>query len=203
MKVKIKGVLLAVIVLSCFALQASAAEDPLSDGWDTIKDPTGHSSLWIEMGGPTDDDGGIKEDVQESMRNEDIFNISAETGMSPEVSAGTVVQTSTIPEDADVSGNWSFELTDNLTGDLDLTLFQVGSVVFGNGQIAINESDLVATASGIIDGNKLDLDVVTLEDVTLYKLNLNVATRSISGSYVVYNVEGGSFTGAAVGRPQV
>jgi hypothetical protein len=201
MKSNLKSVLLAVIVLSCFALQASG--DWLGGGDLAISDVE-HTAEYLAKTGGTPNpppNSSIKEDVQESMKGEDIFYISPETGMSPDVPAGSVTELADAP--ADVAGNWSFELTDNLKGDLNLTLFQIGRVVFGYGQIAINDSDLVATASGIIDGNELDLDVVTLEDVTLYKLNLNVATRSISGSYVVYSTEGGSWPGVAIGRPQV
>lgn len=201
MKLNLKGVLLVVIVLSLFALQASG--DWLG-GRDLMISDVEHTAEYLAKTGGTPNpppNSSIKEDVQESMKGDDIFYISPETGMSPSVPAGSVTEIADAP--VDVAGNWSFELTDNLKGDLDLTLFQIGSFVFGYGQIAINNSNLVATASGIIDGNELDLDVVTLEDVKLYKLNLTVATRSISGSYVVYSTEAGSWPGAAVGKPQV
>jgi len=54
-------------------------------------------------------------------------------------------------------------------------------------------------ASGSVEGNQLILDLVSLEDVTLYKLDLDFGASTLSGSYQSYSSDGATWFGSVVG----
>ncbi len=54
-------------------------------------------------------------------------------------------------------------------------------------------------ASGSVEGNRMILDLVSLEDVTLYKLDLDFDASTLSGSYQGYSSDGATWFGSVVG----
>ncbi len=103
-------------------------------------------------------------------------------------------------------GNWTFQLEDNNKmrplGDIDLRLFQIGDVIFGKGIISEGLRQQPVTADGYVaEGNSMVLSVVSLEDVYLYRLNINSDNdNTISGSFYIFKPTGGQpVTGAVEG----
>jgi hypothetical protein len=99
----------------------------------------------------------------------------------------------------DLQGRWAIQLTGGMPGQADLMLLQDRNVVLGRGNLASGSSAFTATASGQIYGDVLYLDMVTLEDLRLYKLTLTMGQNSLSGSYDAFNGLGGMWSGTAAG----
>jgi hypothetical protein len=114
--------------------------------------------------------------------------------------------TSTV-EATTVSGNWSFELNDSTNGsapkEVLLALNESDHVILGYGNISEENNTQQVTASGSEDGNRLDLNLTTLETVNLYKLSLTRNGDSATGEYSAYSADGQSWTGSAKGIKSV
>ncbi|MGA9098911.1 MAG: hypothetical protein WB392_08285 [Methanotrichaceae archaeon] len=99
-----------------------------------------------------------------------------------------------------VSGSWSFELSDNTVKNVALTLFQSGDSVFGTGSMNDGNSTQTVAASGSLDDNKLNLDLTTTSGaINLYRLALTPSGDSASGDYQAFTASGSSLTGSANG----
>jgi hypothetical protein len=105
------------------------------------------------------------------------------------------------------SGNWSFVLNDSTNGsalkEVALALNESDHVVFGYGNIAEGNNTQQVTASGLEDGNRLDLNLTTLGTVNLYVLSLNMNGDSAAGEYRAHSADGQSWTGNATGTKSV
>lgn len=95
------------------------------------------------------------------------------------------------------AGNWSFELLDSNKmrplGDIDLRLYQVGNLLFGKGLFSEGLRQQPVTADGYLaEGNSMVLNIVSLEDVYLYRLVINSNNpNSISGTLYIFKPAGG------------
>jgi len=99
---------------------------------------------------------------------------------------------------------WSFSLRDEFTRDLELTLFQVDSQIFGQGIMTVPGGQIqTVTAAGLVAGEQMELRVVVLDAGNMYRLWLNVAGGSASGSYTGYAPSGSKWFGSVFGRPSV
>ena len=58
---------------------------------------------------------------------------------------------------------------------------------------------MMAAASGTIAGDRLNLDLVSLEKVNLYRISMTVNGDSATGSYTAFNPSSASTTGTANG----
>jgi len=105
------------------------------------------------------------------------------------------------------SGNWSFVLNDSTNGsalkEVALALNESDHVVFGYGNITEGNNTQQVTASGLEDGNRLDLNLTTLGTVNLYMLSLNMNGDSAAGEYRAHSADGQSWTGNATGTKSV
>jgi hypothetical protein len=105
------------------------------------------------------------------------------------------------------SGNWSFVLNDSTNGgalkEVALALNESDHVVFGSGNITEVNNTQQVTASGLEDGNRLDLNLTTLGTVNLYMLSLNMKGDSAAGEYMAHSADGQSWTGNATGTKSV
>lgn len=105
------------------------------------------------------------------------------------------------------SGNWSFVLNDSTNGgalkEVALALNESDHVVFGSGNIAEGNNTQLVTASGLEDGNRLDLNLTTLGTVNLYMLTLTTNGNSAAGEYRAHSADGQSWTGNATGTKSV
>ncbi len=108
------------------------------------------------------------------------------------------------------SGNWSFELKDagaRPIASIGLQLFQAGNQVFGKGFLRpFGQNDQIITAYGTFsEGNSMALAVISIEDVSLYRLTVNGANPSnLAGSFTAYSSSGGvPLTGMLSGKREV
>jgi hypothetical protein len=98
-----------------------------------------------------------------------------------------------------MAGSWSFELRDSKTRQLALNLFQSEDAVFGEGTINDGGDTLQASASGSVEGDKLNLDVTSSGTINLYRLSLTMAGNILSGDYRAFSTDGQPWKGIANG----
>jgi hypothetical protein len=137
---------------------------------------------------------------------------SAALNQNTTVNSGSTNETAstmTIPatKAATASGNWSFVLNDSTNGgalkEVALALNESDHVVFGSGNITEGNNTQQVTASGLEDGNRLDLNLTTRGTVNLYMLSLNMNGDSAAGEYMAHSADGQSWTGNATGTKSV
>jgi hypothetical protein len=101
------------------------------------------------------------------------------------------------------SGNWSFVLNDSTNNsrlkEVALALTESDHVIFGYGSIAEGNETQQVTASGLKDGNRLNLNLTTLGSVNLYMLSLITNGDSAAGEYRAHSADGQSWMGNATG----
>ncbi len=155
---------------------------------------------------PTGDMSGsvIKEEVQEglygaaddpslSFRNESLFYIDRQTGMSPNAVTRVPVRY------AAIAGNWSFTLTGAATSYLTLNLYQNQDAVSGYGILMQNGAVAEVTAAGTILGDRVALFVSPVQSQGLYRLSLTITPGSMNGSFV-FTAPGVTQPGIASGK---
>ncbi len=123
-----------------------------------------------------------------------------------EANTTTSAQSQEVPtiKTASVSGGWSLKLIDSSVHTAALTLFQNGDAVFGSGNINMDDNTtLTATACGTLTDNDLNMDLMTLGKVNLYRLVLTVSGESAAGNYTAYSPSGTSSMGTAKGTVSV
>ncbi len=102
---------------------------------------------------------------------------------------------------ANVSGDWSLVLDDNTSRTAVLTLFQNGNAVYGTGDMNQgNNTSLKAAASGTVKGSRLNMNLVLLGKLSLYRLSLTISEDSINGSYSAFTPGTYQIAGIAKGR---
>jgi hypothetical protein len=103
------------------------------------------------------------------------------------------------PSVASVGGSWYFELNDSSKRDVALALFQSGNYVYGAGNMRERNSTLQVAASGSVQGETMDLDIISLGTINLYKLTLDLSGDSASGDYQVFSASGDAWKGSVEG----
>ena len=127
----------------------------------------------------------ISEDVKKSFQNEDLFNTSAVTGMSPNATAGLVaIPIVGVRGLAYVGGLWSLNLRDTTASTMRLNLNQNQDAVFGSGDVITGANVINVSVGGTIVGNRLNLYVTTEGNSNLYRMTLTVAPGSMNGNYL-------------------
>lgn len=104
------------------------------------------------------------------------------------------------PEVTAVGGSWYFTLNDSVERDLALVLFQKGNDVFGAGKIKEGNNTLDVTVSGAITDASLELDVVSMNPISRYKLKLDLSGDFATGAYQAFSTSSDSWTGSAEGE---
>ena len=101
---------------------------------------------------------------------------------------------------ANVSGSWSLELDDKASKKADLTIFQNGNAVYGTGDMNQGaNTTLQAAASGTVTGSRLNLNLVSLGKVSLYRFSLTISKDSVTGGYSAFTPGESQITGTAKG----
>ena len=81
-----------------------------------------------------------------------------------------------------------------------LILFQNGDVIYGTGVIVLDANTyLEAAASGTVLDNQMNLDIVSLGNVSFYRISMTVIGISASGSYTAYRPGTSLIIGTATG----
>jgi hypothetical protein len=148
----------------------------------------------VQEVGPYDD----PEDSALSFRNESLFTIRKDTGMSPHV-PGTGVRTPVVVIRglgvAPAAGSWAFTLNDVDKSYLKIDLYQTADAVFGSGELASNGVVTAVTAGGSVLGDRLALFVIPTGSQTMYRLSLTIKPGSMDGEYI--------FTAPGITQPGV
>ncbi|MDM7939105.1 MAG: hypothetical protein QUS07_02045 [Methanothrix sp.] len=100
----------------------------------------------------------------------------------------------------DLQGNWLLDILGGTIGKVDLQLLQNQNSVFGRGSLSLGGLTTTASASGTIVKDVLYLDLVSLEDLKLYRCALTISKDYLSGSYYAFDSYGGIRTGTVTGR---
>jgi len=95
---------------------------------------------------------------------------------------------------------WYLTLWDGTTRYVDLTLFQVENEIFGQGAMTTSGISQTVTATGYLMADLLELRIFVLEDNVMYRLRMDFAGGSASGSYTGYSTTGAKWFGSAFGR---
>ncbi len=145
---------------------------------------------------------GVYDDLKDSalsFRNESLFLIKKNTGMSPNaVSKGVRTPVKIYWNGlsfAPVAGNWSFTLTSFDSSYLRLGLYQNGDAVSGSGVLTYNGFNTPVTAGGTVLGDRLALFVTPAGTQNLYRFSLSIMPGSMNGDYV--------FTAPGITQPGV
>jgi hypothetical protein len=81
-----------------------------------------------------------------------------------------------------------------------LTLFQNGDVIYGTGALVLDaNTNLEVAAGGTVMGDKMNLDIISLGNVSLHSISMTVIGNSASGSYTAYRPGASSISGTATG----
>jgi len=178
----IAGILMLIFLAAC----AAAQEDPLNPAADA----------------------GAMQDIRKTM-GEDIFSPSQQDqkgNATPVITGnnlpGSIASSQSSQPKARLlspTSTWSLNLLDSLERAVALQMYQSNDVVFGKGTIAVGSSLQNATATGTINGNKLNLDVLS-NDLTLFRLSLTMNGKSLSGDYHGYSVSYVPWKGIAMGK---
>jgi len=197
------SVVIALAFVVCLSLTAFAQgpKDYLAESAFPA-DGTSGSEIYQEVRSGADT---LVKDVNDSalsFRNESLFVIRKDTGMSPHVPADKGVRTPVSVVSgvgmAPAAGSWAFTLTDVDTSFLKLNLYQTQDAVFGSGELTENGVSTVVTAGGTVLGDRLALYVSPLASSTLYRLSLTIRQGSMDGDYV-YTAPGVTQPGVAFG----
>ena len=208
--------MLAFFAIAAYAFSDSAGKtaDQLIAGDQTDTTPAGQASspwasrdaqtgqkgkdvLSVPMGGKLGTDSLTAKGAraQDLSQTSTVQNVAANTTAAP-----TPAQVAAPAEPTSVSGSWSLELTDSALHTVALTLWQSGDAVYGTGNVNMDaNTTMMAAASGTLAGNELNLDLVTLGKVNLYRLTLMVSGESATGNYTAYSPSASPLTGTAKG----
>ena len=194
-----KCVVLALALVGCLAVSANAL---------------GPKNEIVEPPFPGDDMSGaeIYQEIEEgvyanagdaslSFRNQSLFIVREDTGMSPHVPGEDVRTPVKIVRGlgpAPAAGSWSFVLRDTATKYLRLNVFQTGDAVFGYGDLKDNDISSKVTVGGTQWGDRLALYVTPEGSQNLYRLDLVINRGSMSGDYL-YTYPGRIQPGVAFG----
>lgn len=97
------------------------------------------------------------------------------------------------------TNTWSLKLIDSMERTVELQMSQSENVIWGEGTISIGEAVQATRATGTINGNKANLDIIT-DDLTLFRLYLTMNRNSLSGDYHGYNASIMPWKGIAMGK---
>lgn len=185
----------AVIVL-CLTVQAESKYDPL--GTDIYNIPTD-----LRRTSSLDDDQKIYIDPKSDPLGIDPLMRPLDpehTWEYLEIISGGGYLGPYASSNEDLLGNWLLDLLGGTPGKVDLQLLQNQNSVFGRGSLSLSGLTTTVSASGTIAKDVLYLDLVSLEDLTLYRCALTTSKDYLSGSYYAFDAHGGVRTGTVTGR---
>jgi hypothetical protein len=187
------SVVLALALVICLSLTAFA-QGPKNE----IVEPTFPTE---EMSGSEIYDEvqeGVYGDSNLSFRNESLFIIRKDTGMTPGITEKGVRTPVRIIKGlgiAPAAGSWSFTLADTATRYLKLNLYQTADAVFGSGELLDNGLVTQVNAGGTVMGDRLSLYVTPMGSQNLYRFSLIIKPGSMDGEYI--------FTAPGITQPGV
>lgn len=171
----------------------------------------GPKNVYVEGEYPTDNMSGneIYQEVREgqnanldnsvlSFRNESLFTIRKDTGMSPGVPGKGVRTPVAVVKGlgiAPAAGSWTLTLNDVDTSYLKLDLYQTADAVFGTGELAAGGVMTPVTVGGSVLGDQVALFVVPTGSQNMYRFSLTIKPGTMDGEYI--------FTAPGITQPGV
>jgi len=192
-----KRVVLALVFAACLCVTAFAQgpKNILAEPEFPGEDMSGQQIYQeVQEVGPYDDPG----DSALTFRNESLFTVRKDTGMSPYVpgrGVRTPVTVITGLGAAPAAGSWAFTLNDVVKSYLKLDLYQTADAVFGSGELAHNGVVTAVTAGGSVLGDRLALFVIPTGSQNMYRFSLIIKPGSMDGEYI--------FTAPGITQPGV
>jgi len=165
--------------------QASRAAQTGQPGTDILSVPFGNNS---SSGASTPKQSRIQKQNQ-TIATQPVATYGESSTAAP----------STQARPTSVAGTWSFEIDAGKPIYANVTLVQSEDAVFGKGKIMDENDTQIAVASGSIKGDMLNLDLVSLEDLRLYRLSMTVRGNSVTGSDKAFSSSESPSTGPAKG----
>ncbi|MDM7935453.1 MAG: hypothetical protein QUS08_08720 [Methanothrix sp.] len=146
--------------------------------------------------------GGVYADPNDSslsFRNESLFIIREDTGMSPHVPDEGVRTPVQVVGAMPAAGVWYFTLQDVSTSYMRLSLSQAGDAVFGSGEVTSSGAAVRVNAGGTVLGDRLALFVIPEGSQKIYRMSLTIGPGSMNGNYL-FTAPGLTQPGVAFGR---
>ncbi|NTV28000.1 MAG: hypothetical protein HGA93_04905 [Methanothrix sp.] len=104
-----------------------------------------------------------------------------------------------VPLQEDLRGNWKLDLLGERLGRVDLLLIQNRDAVFGRGTLSLAGSTFAVSASGRAVRDALSLDLLNMDDLTLYRCTLTLNQGILSGSFNAFDAQGQAWSGTIQG----
>lgn len=148
------------------------------------------------------------QDIKETVGGESSFNPSQDTmGSATPVLTGkntpaATVNTNPAKPTARLTSpliHWHLDLRDDVDSSVDLNMSQSGEAVFGTGSIVAGDVVRAVAATGNLAGQKLSLDILSMDDLVLYRFDLTLHGKSLSGDYHAFSSSLVPRTGIAMG----
>jgi hypothetical protein len=165
--------------------QASRAAEMGQPGKDILSVPFGNNS---SSGAST----------PQQARSQELNQTIATQSVATDGESSTAAP-STQARPTSVAGTWSLEIDAGTPIYANITLIQSEDAVFGKGKIMDGNDTQTAVASGSIEGNMLNLDLVSPDNLRLYRLSMTVSGNSVTGSNTAFSPSESPSTGPAKG----
>lgn len=189
---------LCIAVLALFAIPACSQDDNAISG----------AGGYLDTG-----DNSAKQDIRAAFGDEDLFNpgksksssslgtgkkalVTVSRDMLP--SAAETPDTASSP--ASVAGRWSLAITDSMDRSVNLMLAQSDDAIFGRGYMIYGNTTQEVTATGSVSGSEISLDLLALNDMFLYRLELGLEDNLLSGDYTAYSTSVAPWSGEVDGN---
>lgn len=196
---------LSLFLLALFAFEAYSIEDGDSGmSADQLMDVSNgiYPGTWGEPGNPKQARARWSESddsESESKSDEPSQPVNSTPAEAPVTAPATATTTAGFTPAISVSGNWSFGLRDVQNRIMALSISQSDESLRGEGTISgVNGTDSVS-ALGLLDGDKMSLNVTSNETESLYSLVLTVVKNTATGRYSLYPPGGEPISGAIEG----
>jgi len=164
--------------------QSSRAAEIGQSGKDILSAPIGNEL----SSGATNPQEARSQDQNQTVATPTVANANLQA--KPAISSELAI----------VSGSWSFELNDSASRKAILTVFQNGDTIYGTGNLNLDANTaMIAVASGTVTGDQVNLDIVSLGKVSLYRISMIVNGDSATGSYTAFSPGLSPATGTAKG----
>ena len=154
----------------------------------------GTNILSVPFGSNSSSGASTPQQAKSQELNQTIATQPVATNVVPSTAAP-----STQARPTSVAGTWSLEIDAGKPIYANITLIQSEDAVFGKGKIMDGNDTQTAVASGSINGDKLNLDLVSLEYLRLYRLSMTVSGNSVTGSNTAFSASESPSTGPARG----
>ena len=154
----------------------------------------GTNILSVPFGSNSSSGASTPQQAKSQELNQTIATQPVATNVVPSTAAP-----STQARPTSVAGTWSLEIAAGTPIYANITLVQSEDAVYGKGTIMDENDTQTAVASGSIKGDMLNLDLVSLENLRLYRLSMTVSGNSVTGSNIAFSPSESPSTGPAKG----